>query len=81
MKQRRVGEVIKARMGTDPLGRHFWFEEPPGFSGKDPPQGTMVHGPFATRAECEESQRLVLLGPQCEVVYGGNWAPAWDRGQ
>jgi hypothetical protein len=81
MKQRRLGDVIKARMGTDPLGRHFWFEELPGFSGKYAPPGTMVYGPFATRSECEENQRLVLLNSQCEVVHGGNWDPAWDRKQ
>jgi hypothetical protein len=80
-KQRRVGDVIKVSSGTDSLGRHFWFEEPVGFRGGPPPPGAVIHGPFATLAECEENQRLALFGPQSEVSYGGDWNPAWDRMQ
>ena len=40
-----------------------------------------LHGPFKTDAEVAESQRLTLLGPQCEVTEGGMWDPAWDRPQ
>ena len=76
-EQRQSGEAIKVRMGRDSLGRYFWFEEPPLFYSKSPPPGTEVYGPFATEAGCEESQQLVLLGPQCEVEHGGTW-PAWD---
>ena len=81
MKKRNIGDVIMARTGIDSLGRYFWYEEPPGFTGDYPPPGATVYGTFATRAECNESQRLVLLGPQCEVVEGGDWDPAFDTMQ
>jgi hypothetical protein len=32
-------------------------------------------------ARRNESQRIVLLGPQCELKEGGMWNPAWDRMQ
>ena len=33
------------------------------------------------RRAARESQRIVLLGPQCELKEGGVWNPAWDRMQ
>jgi|GraSoiStandDraft_55_1057291.scaffolds.fasta_scaffold581728_2 hypothetical protein len=41
--------------------------------------GIELFGPFKTDAEVHESQRLTLLGPQCEVAEGGMWDPAWDK--
>ena len=72
----------------------YWFREPDGFSDDDAQHlqdwilgrhadgpGVELHGPFKTDAEVAESQRLTLLGPQCEVTEGGMWDPAWDRPQ
>jgi hypothetical protein len=73
--KRKVGDVVWARIGRDHEGNWYWFK-----GRSDQPQpDTMIYGPFATEAECNESQRLVLLGPQCEVEYGGMWDTAWDR--
>lgn len=61
-------------------GMVYWFEEPKGFTRENGlPPGVKIHGPFKTEAEANESQRLVLLGPQCEVIEGGKWDKAWDR--
>jgi hypothetical protein len=74
--------VIKAQVFKDTRGLFYWFEEPEGFAREDGlPRDVQVHGPFKTEAEVEESQRFVLLGPQCEVTEGGMWDPAWDRMQ
>jgi hypothetical protein len=78
IKRRTLGEVIIVGIGTDSLGRFFWFEAPAGLPERaSPPPGTTIHGPFATLAECEESQRLVLFGPQCEVSDGGPSEGGW----
>jgi hypothetical protein len=80
--KRKVGDVIRAIGGRGPDGNYYWFEAAAGYrQGDQPPPGTQVYGPFATEAESNESQRLVLLGPQCEVIDGGAWNPAWDRMQ
>jgi hypothetical protein len=80
VRRRKVGDRIEVRIGRDHLGHWFWFEAPAGYRPGDlPPPGTEIHGPFATEAECNESQRLVLFGPQCECIEGGAWNPAWDR--
>jgi hypothetical protein len=72
------GEVIKAqRFKAD--GMLYWFEEPEGFAREDGlPSDVEIFGPFKTDAEVDESMRLVLLGPQCEVTEGGMWDQAWD---
>jgi hypothetical protein len=57
-KRRKIGDSIWTRNGVDALGRHYWFAE------EEP---DVVHGPFETEAESWENQRLVLLGPDCEV--------------
>jgi hypothetical protein len=73
--KRKVGGAIFVRIGRDRDGNYYWFE------GNDdqPSPETVVHGPFATEAECNESQRLVLLGPQATVEFGGMWQPQRDR--
>jgi hypothetical protein len=40
-----------------------------------------LHGPFKTDAEVKESQRVILLGPQCKITEGGAWDPNWDKPQ
>jgi hypothetical protein len=77
-RKMEVGEMIKAqafRVG----GMLYWFEVPEGFVQEDGlPSDVEIFGPFKTDAEVDESMRLVLLGPQCEVTEGGMWDPAWD---
>jgi hypothetical protein len=67
-----VGSIIHAQgfIGSD--GFRYWFEPPEGWTRGDRlPEGVKIHGPFRTDAEANESQRLVLLGPQCTVTQGG----------
>jgi hypothetical protein len=61
--RRKLRDVIWARIGQDYEGNYNWFER----RGDQPKPETIVYGRFATEAECNESQRLVLLGPQCEL--------------
>ena len=46
------------RNGQDENGRWYWFEE-------DKPD--VIHGPFATKAESIDHQRVTLLGPHSEA--------------
>ena len=62
----KVGDVVRARIGRDHDGNYYWFEGQPG--DQPVPNKTIIYSPFATQAECSESQRLVLLGPQCAVA-------------
>ena len=74
--------VIHTQSLRDASGQHYWFVIPEGWKREDGlPDGVELHGPFKTAAEADENQRLVLLGPQCEVTEGGMWDPAWDRMQ
>lgn len=75
----KVGTVIYTEEFRDTRdGLIYWFKKPDGFSWEDGvPSDVKIHGPFKTDAEVTESQRLVLLGPQCEVTEGGYWDPAW----
>jgi hypothetical protein len=38
-------------------------------------------GLFATEAEAGRDSEIKLFGPQCQIKYGGQWDPAWDRPQ
>jgi hypothetical protein len=85
---RKGGFVIRTQTITNTFtGEHYWFELPEGTTWEDwsvprhIPRGVTTHGPFKTHEEVDESQRLVLLGPQCKVTEGGEWDPAWDRPQ
>jgi hypothetical protein len=62
-------------------GLLYWFEEPEGWAREDGIPDVEIHGPFKTEAEAAESQRLVLMGPQCKVTEGDMWDQAWDRMQ
>jgi len=63
--------------------RLFWFEEPEGFRPEEGrlPAGVILHGPFRTEAEVKKHIRLTILGPQCNVIEGGEWDPNWDKPQ
>jgi hypothetical protein len=82
-KQRKwqEGDVIRTESFRDSSGQHYWFVTPgDGWTrAAGVPEGVEIHGPFGTQAEAYENQRLMLLGPQCEVIEGGMWDPAWDR--
>jgi hypothetical protein len=39
------------------------------------------HGPFLTESEAHRHSQMTIMGPQCEVKYGGQWDPAWDKEQ
>jgi hypothetical protein len=75
-----VGTVIHTQTVATTTGDFYWFECPDNFSLEDGlPPGAIMHGPFKTDAEVNESQRLTLLGPQCKVTEGGEWDPNWNR--
>jgi len=64
----------------DGLEGHYWFIQPEGMTFEQAWDGEH-QGPFATEAESRENQRLMLLGEQCKVQYGGMWDPNWDKPQ
>jgi hypothetical protein len=66
------------RDGTTAL---YWVVVPEGMTDEQAAETQEWHGPFKTNAEVSEDQRLVLLGPDCKVTEGGQWAPAWDKPQ
>ena len=81
----KVGDVVCTttinavmRDGSTAL---FWIEVPEGMTNEHAAETQEWHGPFKTHEEVAENQRLVLLGPQCEVTHGGMWDPNWDRRQ
>jgi hypothetical protein len=75
-KRRKLkrSDVIMTKVGRDGLGQWYWCELPVRLYDGDPPflPGTEIHGPFATEDECNEDQRVVLLGPDATVEYGRN---------
>jgi hypothetical protein len=73
-KQRwpKLGEKIEIDYGQDPQGQWWW---------RDRRVIDAVYGPYATLEESEKASQVAVLGPQCEVQFGGNWDPAWDRKQ
>ena len=80
-KTAQVGMVFRCQSLRGSDGLLYWFEEPEGWVREDGVPDVEIHGPFKTEAEVEESQRLIIAGPQCEVTEGGMWDPAWDRMQ
>lgn len=59
----------------------FWFSVPENQTVEQAFNTQKHHGPFKSDEEVKESQRLVLLGEQCEVTEAGTWDPAWDKPQ
>jgi hypothetical protein len=80
-RKSKVGDMVSAQtIRVRHTGEFYWFECAKDFDRRDGiPPDAVLHGPFKTEAEVNESQRVVLLGPQCEVTEGGNWDSAWDR--
>jgi hypothetical protein len=84
IKARTVTVTVTLTTGERQL---YWFEEPPDWRGGIPPfedilrTRVTLHGPFKTQAEVKKDIRLVFLGPQCKVIEGGMWDPAWDKPQ
>jgi hypothetical protein len=59
----------------------FWFIQPDGMTTEQAFESQTIHGPFQTKEQAEEDQRVTIMGPQCEVTLGGQWDPAWDKPQ
>jgi hypothetical protein len=65
------GTVVLTETFRDITDQFYWFETPEGWTRADGvPDDVEIFGPFSGEAEANESQRLVLLGPQCEVIEG-----------
>jgi hypothetical protein len=50
--------------------QHYWFLIPDGMTMEAAYRSQQHHGPFATEAEADENQRVVLFGEQCEITPG-----------
>jgi len=61
-------------------GEWFWFEAPDE-RFVEPSADTVIHGPFATEAECNEHHRVTQLGAQCKVIEAGEWPKEWSTPQ
>jgi hypothetical protein len=73
---RGIGTVVATETFRNRItGQFYWFETPEGWTQADGLPDVEIFGPFSSEAEANESQRLVLLGPQCEVTEGGKWDP------
>jgi hypothetical protein len=60
----------------------YWFVIPEGLREGEPlPPDVTMHGPFKTDAELREHEQITLLGPDCKIIPGGRWDPAWDKPQ
>jgi hypothetical protein len=92
-RRMRVGDMINTETYTitdadgvaiadaDGARMFFWFEVPNGTSREEAFATQQHYGPFKTDEEVKESQRVELLGEQCEVKDGGMWDPAWSKVQ
>lgn len=63
--QRQLGDVVHVQT-IIMNGSFWWFQCPVNCEPGTIPPGVQLHGPFATDTDCDEDQRLVLFGPQCE---------------
>jgi hypothetical protein len=82
----KVGDVVftqtyALRNADGTIVGVFWFGVPDGMTPEDAFNTQRHYGPFKSQQEANESQRVTLLGEQCQVVEGGTWDPAWDRPQ
>jgi hypothetical protein len=84
IKARTVTITVTLTTGERQL---YWFEEPRRGRRKESHVATLsdlgvtLRGPFETQAEVKKDIRLVFLGPECKVIEGGMWDPAWDKPQ
>ena len=78
----KQGSAVFISLGQDPDGKWWWVEDtspggrPPGLIRDDERCG----GPFDTKEEADKDSQIQLLGPQCEVRYGGTYIDAIRRG-
>ena len=76
----KEGDVVFISYGRDQSGGWWWVEA--SLRGCIHDISQYRHGgPFRTQAEAHGDSEIKTLGPQCEVVFGGQWDPAWDRPQ
>jgi hypothetical protein len=71
IRKRTTTITVTSKDGRQKL---FWFEEPEGFrleEGRLPPD-VPLHGPFDTEAEVRSDIRRTFLGPDREVIPGGD---------
>jgi hypothetical protein len=79
-QQRERGVIFTQTITHRDTGQLYWFETTVGFSFEENgvPPDAVLHGPFRTHAEVEESKRLILLGDRnAKVIEGGTWDPNW----
>ena len=74
----RLGDIIWAQTIRNALtGDYYWFETPSStHSNSSGGTACSLVRHYTAHAEVSEDPRLVLLGPQCEIVEGGVWDPA-----
>src|SRR3954454_4172781 len=57
---------------------YWWASENENINPKD---AELHGGPFDTAIEADEASKLAILGPDCEINFGGQWDPAWGKPQ
>jgi hypothetical protein len=65
----------------DGVQQVFWFIKPDGMALEQAFESQPIHGPFQTKEQADEDQRVTIFGEQCTMTYGGEWDPAWDKPQ
>jgi hypothetical protein len=73
-----------ARVVLDaPEGREqfFWWASENGNLSLEEAAKLPLHGPFDTKAEADDAALRAVIGPDCEVIEGGRWDPAWEKPQ
>jgi hypothetical protein len=80
-----VGDVLIAQTyalrDADGMVGLFWYSVPEGMTDQQASETQPHRGPFKTKSELMEDQRITLLGEQGVVKEGGMWDPAWDKPQ
>ena len=73
-----VGVVLDTPDG--PQTKYYWWA---GEEENPSPEQIMqaLHGPFDSDTEAEEAARIAIVGPDCKVIPGGKWDPAWSKPQ
>jgi hypothetical protein len=64
--------------------KYYWWaseSDPNNLSSQELMVAAARNGPFDTKAEAEEAARIACVGPDCELIEGGTWDPAWEKPQ
>lgn len=78
----KLGEVIFTSCGQDALGNWWWIQTDEAHQGGPMDVTQLRHGgPFNTQQEAEKNATDTIFGPQCKIMEGGRWDPAWERKQ